>query len=64
MRRFRNHIAFILIAASVTRVIVSYYLYVLSDPVQRNAPERTGTKVTGMPVDFELSLQTVLTLPA
>jgi hypothetical protein len=53
-----RHIAFILIAAIVTFVNVSYYLYVLSNPVQRNAPERTGPAVTGIPVDFELALQT------
>ncbi len=58
MRRFRDHIVFILITSIVALVTTSYYRFVLSDPVQRNAPERNGPVVTGGPVDFQLSLQT------
>lgn len=60
MHRFRNHIAFLLIAAFVTAVTVSYFLLVVNDPAQRHAAERAGQSVVAMPADFQLSLQTPL----
>ncbi len=60
MHRFRNHIAFLLIAVFVTAVTVSYFLLVVNDPAQRHAAERAGQSVVAMPADFQLSLQTPL----
>jgi cytochrome c oxidase subunit 2 len=58
MRLSRNGVVFILIAAIAALISGTFYLLTFLDLRQRNAPERAGALVTGVPLDFELDFQT------